>query len=145
MIKRLIHFRFWNTICSLLLRTLENQSSRVILAILNMPYGYADAWSVLRTRFITLCVLYTFVALKHAASAAPRLDTRPHIPCGIIALHPTIDRFSVSPFASHHSTLLERRQAGETGAGEQERKGPSRCGAETKPTWPRVAHKNKEW
>lgn len=84
--------------------------------------------------FITLCVLYTFVVLKHAASAAPRLDTRPHIPCGIIALHPRIDRFSVSPFASHHSTLFERRQAGETGADEQERKGPSRCEAETKST-----------
>lgn len=38
----------------------------------------------------------------------------------------------------------ETRRAGETGAGEQERKDPSRCGAETKPTWPRVACKNKE-
>lgn len=83
---------------------------------------------------IYLCVLYTSVALKHAASAAPRLDTRPHIPYGIIALHPTIDRSLASPFASHHSTLLERRPAGETDAGEQERKDPNRCGAETKPT-----------
>lgn len=113
--------------------TLENQSLRVTPAILNMACGYADVQSFLRTRFITLCVLYTFVALKHAASAAPRLDTRPHIPCGIIALHPTIDRSSASPFALHHSTLLERR-AGETGAGEQERKDPSRCRTETKPT-----------
>lgn len=71
------------------LRTLENQSLRVTPAILNTACGYADVRSVLRTRFI--CVLYTSVALKHAASAAPRLDTRPHIPCGIIALHPTID------------------------------------------------------
>jgi len=115
-------------------RTLENQSLCVTSAILNMVCGYTGVRSVLRTQFITLCIIYLRRALKHAASVAPRLDTQLHIPCGIIALHPTIDRSSASPFASHHSTLLERRRVGETGAGEQERKDPSHCGAETKPT-----------
>jgi len=38
--------------------TLENQSLCVIPAILNMACGYADVRSLLRTRFITVCIIY---------------------------------------------------------------------------------------
>jgi len=46
-----------------------------------------------------VCIIY-LRRTQHAASAASRLDTRPHTPRGIIALHPTIDRSLASPFVS---------------------------------------------
>jgi hypothetical protein len=74
---------------------------------------------------LSLCVLYTSIALKHAASAASRLDTRPHTPRGIIALHPTIDRSLTSPFVSPPlDASRETTRAGELVPANKKGKGP---------------------
>lgn len=61
-----------------------------------------------------MCIIHLRRALKHAASVASRLDTRPHTPRGIIALH---IRQSIDPrrrcSRRRHSRLLERRRTGE--------------------------------
>lgn len=99
--------------CSLLLQKI-NRWNTDGLKCADTP----NVQSVLSIHGLSLCVLYTSDALKHAASAASRLDTRPHTPRGIIALHPTIDRFPASPFvsppldASRESRDATRRRTG---------------------------------
>jgi len=57
--------------------------------------------------------LYAVVVFKHAASAAPRLDSRPQTPCGIIACCIPIDR-SVSA-ALDFLREKEERETGQAG------------------------------
>lgn len=107
----------------------ENQSP----VILNRARGYAEVRSVLRTHDISLRVLYTLLHSIHK-------HTHTHIHTYICRIRRAEIRYataystrdyhvasddrsmSASPFASRHSTFLER--AGERiGVGGQERKG----------------------
>jgi len=80
--------------------------------------------------------LYAVVVFKHAASAAPRLDSRPQTPCGIIACCIPIDR-SVSAALDFLLRGKERARDGASrkrrgGAGEGEGGEPLLVADETK-------------